>query len=130
VIAGGNAGGAEVANWTEPIPAIVGRISAMKRAMHWGVARLMRWRISSIRASGGRRSAKVLAVASVVNGSIKDPLIQGLVYPTTPNKHPQSNPFLNPCRLNPGDTRGIGPAVEAKVVDSGNKDSGHAKSCG
>jgi hypothetical protein len=71
-----------------------------------------------------------LAVASVVNGSIKDPLIQGLEYPTTPNKHPQSNPFLNPCRLNPGDTRGIGPAVDAKVVDSGNKDSGHAKSCG
>lgn len=51
-ISGGNTGGIEVAAMGAPIPAFVGGISAMNRALHWGVARLMRWRISSMRPSG------------------------------------------------------------------------------
>jgi hypothetical protein len=73
-----------------PIPAFVGGISAMNRALHWGVARLMRWRISSMRPSGGRSSAKVFAVAKVLTGSIKGPLIEGTLHPDTSVKHPES----------------------------------------
>jgi hypothetical protein len=89
-ISGGNTGEIEVAAMGAPIPAFVGGISAMNRALHWGVARLIRWRISSMRPSGGRSSAKVFAVAKVLTGSIKGPLIEEILHPDTSVKHPES----------------------------------------
>ena len=89
-ISGGNTGGIEVAAMGATIPAFVGGISAMNRALHWGVASLIRWRISSMRPSGGRSSAKVFAVAKVLTGSIKGPLIEEILHPDTSVKHPES----------------------------------------
>jgi hypothetical protein len=43
-----------------------------------------------MRPSGGRSSAKVFAVAKVLTGSIKGPLIEEILHRDTSVKHPES----------------------------------------